>query len=431
MHLPRSRSRRALHGGLLLLLITASAPALAQTAPLRSSDPPSIVAQERAARRDLAACRAYPVADLPGSHRFTADFLETIVTDPAPRPFDVNTIWALSADLDASVPETDRALYLSRSDNGGRTWRRLARIGPRYYDANISEGQRNGLAVTPGGRDFVITTQDGAFRLIPQRDPDAPVIQRIPGPVVPAVRPDVVIAKKTGDPVRAGVVLITADGQRMIIAYGYFDDNPQLFTYHRASDGSWIEDGTLPHLPTRLDIFSMQFDTPRSAHPGALYAGTGDQAYRLDLRTLQWKEVMGVGPDSAIHSISTVDGLHLAACWGVYTPVNDVTVARVTTAHFLLHRWRDEVGPNLRTYGIAVDPSNANRLAIAAITGVYISRDAGHTWQRLNDLPEGEYHSVRFNSDGTVLVSGYVGTFLVNPFSESCAPHLERRSSLR
>ncbi len=291
---------------------------------------------------------------------------------------------------------------------------------------------RNGLAVAPGGADFVITTQQGAFQVFPQADPDTPIIKRIPGPHVPHQRPDdITITKKEGNPVRAGVVLITADGKRMVIAYGYFDDNPQLFTYHR-DHSSWIQDGTLPHLPTDLDIFSMQFDNPAASHPASLYVGTGDQAYRLDLRAGKWTRITGVGPDSAIHSMTTVGGLHLAACWGIYNPVSADPalrdqVQRVTTARFLLHRGKDQVGPNIRAYGIAVDPLRPNREVLTAITGVYTSSDSGQTWRRLNDLPEGEFHSAHFNPDGSILVSGYLGTFLADPFY-SPAPQLKTRN---
>ncbi|HEX4067536.1 MAG TPA: hypothetical protein VHZ09_16070 [Acidobacteriaceae bacterium] len=424
MNFPRSWSLRALHRGLPLLLIATPALALAQISshPLRAFDLPSI-----AGRQDLAACRAYRVTGLPGSHQFAADFLETIAADPAPTAKDADAIWALSADLDSRVPKQQQAIYLSKSTDGGRTWTLLARIDSRYYDANISEGLRNGLAVTPGGGAFVITTQEGAFEVLPRPDAFAPIVEPIPGPRVPSVRPDVTITKKSGDPVRAGVVLITADGSYMVVAYGYFDDNPQLFTYRRNRRGLWLETGTLPHLPTDLDIFSMQFDNPRSSHPGSLYVGTGDQAYRLDLRTLQWTRVAGVGPDSAIHAISTVAGLHLAACWGVYNPVSAGAVTRVTNDDFLLHRGKDEAGPNIRAYGIAVDPRSPNREVLAAITGVYISSDRGQNWKRLNGLPEGEFHSAYFNSDGTVIVSGFVGTFLVNPFSSDCSPQLRMR----
>jgi hypothetical protein len=125
--------------------------------------------------------------------------------------------------------------------------------------------------------------------------------------------------------------------------------------------------------------------------------------------------------------MTIVGGLHLAACWGVYNPVNADAVTRVTTAKFLLHRGKDQVGPNIRAYGIAVDPARPNREVLTAITGVYISPDSGQSWKRLNELPEGEFHSAHFNPDGTVLVSGYIGTFLVNPFSPACSPQLKTR----
>jgi hypothetical protein len=278
----------------------------------------------------------------------------------------------------------------------------------------------------------VITTQEGAFQVFPQSGTSDTVVNSIVGPRVPHPRPELSIPKNEGDPVRAGVVAITADGKHMIVGYGYFDLNPQLFTYHRDNHGSWIEDGPLPHLPTDLDIFSMQFDNPKkrypdNRHPRSLYVGTGDQAYRLNFRTKKWTRIDGVGPDSAIHGMTTVGGLHLAACWGVYEPVSADAVERVTNARFLLHRTKDEVGPNIRAYGIEVDPARPNREVLTSITGVYITKDSGKNWKRLNDLPDGEFHSAHFNADGTVIVSGFVGTFLTNPFSNSCSPHLKTR----
>jgi hypothetical protein len=318
-------------------------------------------------------------------------------------------------------------MYISKSADGGKTWMQIARIDSRYFDADIAEGLRNGLAVAPGGAEFVITTQEGAFQVLPQPDVSAPVVKSIPGPRIPHPRPLLSIPKNEGDPVRAGVVQMTADGKHMIVGYGYFDLNPQLFTYHRDGQGSWIEDGTLRNLPTDLDIFSMQFDNSTKLHPGSLYVGTGDQVFRLNLRTRKWTRVAGVGADSAIHGMTTVGGLHLAACWGVYEPVSADAVARVTHARFLLHRAKDEVGPNIRAYGIEVDPARHNREVLTAITGVYTSKDSGKNWKRLNDLPEGEFHSAHFNPDGTVIVSGFPGTFLANPFSKACSPHLKTR----
>jgi hypothetical protein len=375
------------------------------------------------ARRDLDTCHSHEVTGLPGSDQFASHFMETMASDPK----DPNVVWGLTADLSDTVPAQDRAIYISKSTNGGETWAEVAQVDSKYFDADIAEGLRNGLAVSPGGTDLVITTQEGAFQVIPQSSISGAVVKSIVGPRVPHPLPELSIPKEEGDPVRAGVVLMTADGKRMIVGYGYFDVNPQLFTYHRDDRGSWVKDGTLAHLPTDLDIFSMQFDNSKMRHPGSLYAGTGDQVYRLNLRTRKWTLVQGVGPDSAIHGMTTVGGLHLAACWGVYEPVNADAVARVTHARFLLHRTKDEVGPNIRAYGIEVDPARPNREVLTAITGVYTSRDSGKTWKRLNDLPEGEFHSAHFNADGTVIVSGFVGTFLANPFSNACSPHLKTR----
>jgi hypothetical protein len=382
---------------------------------------------EGEARKALDSCEIYKVESLPGSHQFASDFIETIVSDPNPLAKDHEVVWGLTADLSSKIPSQDRAMYISKSTNGGKTWAQVARVDSKYFDAGIDEGLRNGLGVSHGGTDFVITTQRGAFQvLLRSNAPDA-VVKSIVGPRVPHMRPWVSIPKKEGDPVRAAAVKITADGKIMIVGYGYFDMSPQIFSYRRGHDGSWLEDRPLPSLPTEMDIFSMQFDSSKRLRPSSLYVGTGDQAYRLDFHTMKWTRVDGVGPDSAIHGISTVGGLHLAACWGVYNPVSADAVERVTNARFLLHRDKDETGPNIRAYGIEVDPARPNREVVTAITGVYVSRDGGQSWKRLNDLPEGEFRTAHFNSDGTVIVSGFPGTFLADPFSNACSPHLKTR----
>ncbi len=380
------------------------------------------------AKKDSDSCYVREVKGLPGSHQLAADFLEAIASDPSPRSSSRNVVWGLTADLSSEIPARDRALYISKSTNGGEIWTPVARLDSRYFDAGIDEGLRNGLSVAPGGTEFVITTQRGAFQVIPQPHGSDAVVKRIAGPRVPHVRPWVSITKKEGEPVRAAAAKMTADGKKIIIGYGYFDLSPQIITYHKGRDGSWVEDGPLPQLPTDLDIFSMEFDHPRNPRPGSLYVGTGDQAYRFDFHTMKWTLIEGVGPDSAIHAISTVGGLHLAACWGVYNPVSADAVQRVTDARFLLHRAEDETGPNIRAYGIEIDPARPNRQVVTAITGAYISEDSGQSWRRLNDLPEGEYRTAHFNADGTVIVSGIPGTFLANPFSSGCLPHLRTRN---
>ena len=223
------------------LLIVWGQIALSQTAPvIPFSD------ESDAAKRDLDNCHIHEVRSLPGSHHFGSDFIEATARDPNPRAIDRNVVWGLTADLSSKVPSRDRAMYISKSTNGGKTWSQVARVDSRYFDADIGEGERNGLSVFPGGTEFVITTQLGAFQVIPPSAMSDTVVRSIPGPRV--VQPDttVTIPKKVGDPVTANVVKITADGNRLIVGYGYFDLNPQLFTYRKGADGSWVRDGLLP-----------------------------------------------------------------------------------------------------------------------------------------------------------------------------------------
>jgi hypothetical protein len=359
-------------------------------------------------------CHVRQVKSLPGSGAFASDFLEAMVSEGG-------AVYGLTADLSSKVPAEDRALYISRSSDGGKAWTQVARVGSQYFDADIGEGERNGLAVYPGGREFVITTQLGAFQVLPQAGTEA-VVRAIPGPRVPQPDPELTIPKKKGDPVTAGVVQITPDGQRLIVGYGYFDLQPQMFSYRRGQDGRWVDGRLMPALPTEMDILSLQFGPARS-----LYVGTGDQAFRLRARTRVWTRIEGVGPDSAIQGISMVGGPHLAACWGVYNPVSADAVERVTHASFLLHRNEDEAGPNIRAFTVEVDPGRPSHEVVTSLTGVYASGDRGVTWKRLNELPDGEFRSAHFATDGTVIVSGIYGTFLADPYSKTCFARLQRR----
>jgi hypothetical protein len=376
--------------------------------------------------KDVDSCHHRAVKSLPGSHKFASDFLEALASDPNSRAKDRNVVWGLTADLSSEIAVEEHAIYLSKSTDGGKTWTPLARVGGRYFDADIGEGERNGLAVSPGGRDFVITTQLGAFQVLPQAGTLEAVVRPIAGPRVPRPDPEVTIPKKEGDPVTAGAVKITPDGKRLMVGYGYFDLKPQIFAYRRARDGTWIDGKPLPALPTDMDILSMEFGDPKSRAASSLYVGTGDQAFRL--RASQWTRIDGVGDDSAIQGMSMVGGPHLAACWGVYTPVSADAVERVTHASFLLHRDEDEAGPSIRAFSVEVDPARPNHEVVTGLTGAYASADGGKSWKRLNELPDEEFRSAHFNAeDGTVIVSGIAGTFLANPFSKSCSARLKKR----
>ncbi len=370
-------------------------------------------------------CSVRRITSLPGSHRFASDFIEAVATDPAHTAAGGETIYGLTADISSEVPRQSRAIYISKSADGGQTWALVARVDSRYFNARIGEGLRNGFIVGPSATYFVVTTQRGAFQVIPQPTSTEPLVIAIPGPHVPSSTPKVRIPKKAGEPVRANVVIMTSDRKHLIIGFGYFDLSPQIFSYRLSSDGTWEIEDKLPALPTEMDILSVQIDDAKQ--PRLLYVGTGDQVFILDLDTRKWTRVEGVGPDSAIHGMTLVGGLHVAACWGVYNPSVRGTVKRVTDARFLLHRFSDEAGPNLRAYSIEVDPSRLGREVVTSISGVYFSIDRGMTWKRLNNLPAGEFRTAHFNPDGTLLVSGIAGTFLVDPFSDQCSPSLRNR----
>lgn len=372
--------------------------------------------------RRLDDCQTYQVRPFPGSGSFASDFIEAFAEDPAASSARSGVLWGLTADLSSLVPASQRAMFISRSDDGGRSWRSVARLGPAYFDADIGEGERNGLAVYPRGTDFVVTTQRGAFQVIPRKNGLDPVVKAIAGPRVPRPDPEITIPKHEGDPVTANVVKITRDGRRLIVGYGYFDLNPRILTYRRTKGGAWTEDKPLPPLPTDMDLLSMEFGGT------SLYVGTGDQAFRLKPRATQWTPIDGVGDDSAIQGISTVGGPHLAACWGVYQPIDANTVERVIHASFLIHRNEDETGPNIRAFSVEVDPERPAHEVVTSLTGAYVSGDYGKSWQRLHDLPEGEFRTAHFNSrDGTVIVSGIFGTFVASPFSPACGARLQRR----
>src|SRR5215469_15725458 len=205
-HIDRAKLVRAF----ACLLVVYSVTAWGQTA--RKAAPAS-ARYEPAANDEPESCRVHQVTAFPGSHQFATDFIETIATDPDPADDRHDAIWGLTADLSENVPPQQQAMYISKSTDGGATWTPVAHLDSRYFDAQIAEGLRNGLAVLPGGKEFVITTQRGAFQVLAQPDSYKPVVRPIPGPLVPDAPTKIPITKKSGEPVRANVVAVTADGE--------------------------------------------------------------------------------------------------------------------------------------------------------------------------------------------------------------------------
>jgi len=93
--------------------VIASLMARGQIAP-RQTD-----SDRNSARKDLDSCRIHEVKSLPGSHEFASHFIETMASDPDPQAKDSNVVWALTADLATAVPSQDRAIYISKSIDGG------------------------------------------------------------------------------------------------------------------------------------------------------------------------------------------------------------------------------------------------------------------------------------------------------------------------
>ena len=370
-------------------------------------------------------CEVKRVTGLPGSHEYAGDFIESTAMEPGSD--DQDNFWALTADLAEAVPGDKRAMYISKTEDGGATWEPIARIGPNYFEAQIGEGLRNGFIVAPGGRSFILTTQKGAFEVIPTGNALSAIIRLIDGPRVSEGPSKIPLTKKPGEEVRANVALFSRDGATLYLGFGYFDREPKLFRYRRGPDGNWAVEQQIKGLPSEMDLLSIDFDNAKSTRPRFMYVGTGDQAYLLNMATMGWSRVDGVGADSAIHGMTVVGGLHIAACWGVYNPAGPGMVSKVTSPSFLYHVDSDEATANVRAYSVDVDPARMDRLIVTSITGVYMSTDKGITWHRINSLPEGEYRTAHFSADGGVLVSGMPGTFLIRPFDEECRPRLRRR----
>src|ERR1700740_788344 len=95
------------------------------------------------AKQNADDCYVREVKGLPGSHAYAADFLEVIAGDPNSRTKNRDGVSGLTADLSTDVPGEARALYISKSTNGGVTWTTVARINSRYFDSGIDEGLRN------------------------------------------------------------------------------------------------------------------------------------------------------------------------------------------------------------------------------------------------------------------------------------------------
>ena len=189
------------------------------TAALRTGSFPVEAVQTNELHPDAVSksCSVRKVTSLPGSHRFASEFIEAVATDSTRDATQSEVIWGLTADISGDVPPKARAMYISKSVDGGQAWAQVARVDSKYFNAGIGEGLRNGFFVAPDAGYFVITTQRGAFQVIPQSNMYQPLVIPIPGPRVPSSTPRVLIPKKPGEPLRANVVGMASDRRHLLI----------------------------------------------------------------------------------------------------------------------------------------------------------------------------------------------------------------------
>lgn len=153
---------------------TAQSQSVLPNRPLTADSSSSSQLREEQAKEDMESCRIHQITSLPGSHKFPSEFIEAVASDPDAN--DPDKIWGLTTDTNTQIPAQNRAMYISKSTDGGATWAQVARIDSRYFDAEIGEGLRNGFIVSPGATYFVITTQRGAFQVFPQQGTSEPSI---------------------------------------------------------------------------------------------------------------------------------------------------------------------------------------------------------------------------------------------------------------
>jgi hypothetical protein len=198
----------------------------------------------------------------------------------------------------------------------------------------------------------------------------------------------------------------------MAVSYGYFNQDPKVVTYHR-SGSSWEADSINDsNGPSKDMVLSLAYDKD-----GSLYCGTAQEAYHYPANSRDPTKLDGVLNDSAVQGMAVTDeGVYLASCRGLYHPTKAANTVRI--------------GSEGRMYDIAVNAKTGRMVKVGA-KGVYTSSDNGKTWMQNHDVPSqvktaggtypAEYRSIHMNDDGTVVVSGNAGTFIINPFAKACS----------
>jgi hypothetical protein len=193
--------------------------------------------------------------------------------------------------------------------------------------------------------------------------------------------------------------------------------------------------------PFRIDhITSLEFD-PLS--PARVYVGTGSHVYRLRLDgetsiAGSWQAMEGIPggrvlDDSTVYNIEVGSRLMISTCNGVYWADRVGEDPRPQQVEVSWRKFRDPAfskrsvgGPkgNLRSYFVAEDPSDRERVLVADFAALYEGRrtpgGSGMSWRRVEDLPYyspasgyPEYTAIVWPAGGAAVVgSRYRGIFV-------------------
>jgi hypothetical protein len=186
-------------------------------------------------------------------------------------------------------------------------------------------------------------------------------------------------------------------------------------------------------------ITSIEFD---ATDPATAYVGTGSHLYRFvinghDLASGRWQVLEGdaqgrVLDDSTVYNVEIGSRFMISTCNGVYELRRRSSDLARDHADVSWRKFRDQAwsarnvgGPrgNLRSYFVAEDPLDRDRILVADFAALYEGRrgPSGLRWRRVDELPYAaspaggypEYTAIAWTGSGDAVVgSRYRGIFV-------------------
>ena len=328
-------------------------------------------------------------------------------------------VWAMTPSISGSDLFATINLPLSAvlaSSDGGATWH-YRHLFVRDY--NVDRGTLlRGLELEHGL--LVVASEDG---ILLSRDRGRHFTRALPGLPFSAVA-------ITGPP--PGRILAGGNGTSYLSTDGgvtWTDLRFSAFTRSLATRNRLVTD----HI-TSVDEDPLD--------PGTFYVGTGSHLYRLVLDPAaggRWQAMEGdqhgrVLDDSTVYNVEVASRFMISTCNGVYYLARSGGDRSRDQADVSWRKFRDGAfsnrsvgGPkgNLRSYYVAEDPTDPDRILVADFAGMYEGRSVNGVlhWQRVNDLPfyspatgYPEYTAVAWTSEGGAVVgSRYRGIFVQRP----------------